>query len=75
MACRKWEEDRAQAEKRQSEIDEEMVSIHERTEREGWTESLRGRFEALRRESKGLPLTLVLGNQHQLIQTTTRESS
>ncbi len=53
VARRKREEDRAQAEKRQSEIDEEMVSIHERTEREGWTESLRGRFEAFTTGVKG----------------------
>ena len=40
LARRKHEEARARAEKRQSEIDEEMVSIYEQARRDEWTESL-----------------------------------
>ncbi len=52
----KREESRAEAERRQLEIDAEMVSIHERVKRDGWTESLRERFEALRREYEKISL-------------------
>ena len=48
------EQEHEKAERRQSEIDEEMIAIHEQAGRDGWKPSLIERFQELEQESQSI---------------------
>ncbi len=54
MAQKQREREHGEAERRQSEIDEEMVAIHNQANRDGWTNSLIERFRELEQESQNI---------------------